>query len=334
MAIGDPTGGDLAVGTTNGSTLPESPSYEEREVSLGAGVALVSGTQYAICVGNSASASADAIAVSGQIFPNANYADGYYADSNDSGSSWSQDDWIDLWFKTKASAVEKDIYTDTGYALTNGYGTTWYSQIFTASSSYTITSVVLRLAQYGGGTPGTITVSIRAVQGAAPTKAENPTPTDAADDVTLDQETITWEDGGGATSYNVYYGDASGDLTLVSEGQEGLSFTVNGVTLGSPYDYIVTRYWRIDSINDDGTTTGDEWSFTTIRFTPPSSTYWYVTGSYYYRLLVDADGDLGDPPPGGVEDVDYIIVAGPPSPDNTPCRLVVAANNTIFYEDV
>lgn len=110
------------------------------------------------------------------------------------------------------------------------------------------------------------------VGGGAPTKAKTPTPVNAADDVTLDQETITWEDGGGATSYDVYYGDTSGSLSLVSGGQEALSFTIDGITLGSPFDYLITRYWRIDAINDVGETTGDEWSFVSIVFDPPVPT--------------------------------------------------------------
>jgi len=332
MAItAEPTGADLCSGTTPGDTLPNwNAGAEEREITFGAGVELTSGVVYAIVVRAPDAPPLDADVLI--YMSNANpYANGNESASPDSGSSWTGNETYDWWFKTKAGAVEKDTNEPATANFDECAGTDWFAQTFTASSTYTITSVVLKLERFMWDTTGTVTVSIKAVAG-APTKATNPTPTNAADDVTLDQETITWEDGGGATSYNVYYGDTSGALTLVSEGQAGLSFTVNGATLGSPYDYIVTRYWRIDSINATGTTTGDEWSFTTIRFTPPSPTYWYST--FYYRLLVDGDGDLGDPPPVGVEDTDYVIVAGPPSPDNTPCRLVVAANNTIFYEDV
>jgi len=320
MAAGDPTGGDLCSGTTDGSTLPESPNVEEREITFSEGYALESGRKYAIVVRNSAAASADAVSITGEIFPDASYADGYYADSDDAGSSWSQDDWIDLWFKTKADEVEKDTYTDTGYTNNNVYGDKWYAQIFTASEAYTITSVILRIGQYGGGTPGTITASIRNVSGeeTLPTKATNPTPSDAATDVTLDQATITWDDGGDTDTYNVYYGIESGNLSLVSSGIEvgSESFTITDITDGSPFEYVVTRYWRIDSVNDDGTTTGDEWSFTTIRLDPPAETYWYSTGGYYYRLLPQYDSETGefdgygDPPGTGVENVDWEKLTG------------------------
>jgi len=146
---------------------------------------------------------------------------------------------------------------------------------------------------------------------ALPSKPVNPTPSDAADDVTLDQETITWEDGGGATSYDVYYGDTSGDLTLVSEGQTGLSFTIDGITLGSPFDYLVTRYWRVDAVNAAGTTTGDEWSFASIAFDPPLPT----------GVTLNAEGEPTGTPTG---ESNMITVR----------KLVVAANDKIWYEDI
>jgi len=113
-----------------------------------------------------------------------------------------------------------------------------------------------------------------------PDKAITPGPTHENIEVTLDHENLTWIDGGlgesnEATHFNVYYGTASGALTLVSSGQAaGVAsnlFTVWGVEYGSPYDYAVTRYWRIDSTNGAGTTTGDEWSFTTLSegYVPP-----------------------------------------------------------------
>jgi len=115
---------------------------------------------------------------------------------------------------------------------------------------------------------------------ALPEKAITPGPTNANEAVELDQEDLTWVDGGlgeanEATHFSVYYGTTSGALTLVSSGQAaGVAtnlFTVWGVEYGSPYDYAVTRYWRIDSTNTAGTTTGDEWSFTTLSegYVPP-----------------------------------------------------------------
>jgi len=166
-----------------------------------------------------------------------------------------------------------------------------------------------------------------------PTKATNPTPSDTNADVTLDQATITWEDGGGADTYNVYYGTTSGDLgDAVSSAQAGASFTVTDITNGSPYDYLTTRYWRIDSTNNVGTTTGDEWSFTTIRAQSPKVTYLY--NNEYYQLLIQDNGTYGDhPADGGVEDTDYVVVTYEPNFIRSNIKLISAANNSIWFED-
>jgi hypothetical protein len=118
-----------------------------------------------------------------------------------------------------------------------------------------------------------------------PTKATSPSPLNAADDVTLDQATISWTDGGGADTFNVYYGTSSGSLSLVSSTQAGTSFSL---TTYLPYTYSVTRYWRIDSTNSYGTTTGDEWSFTTIVFDQPQVSYRLISGG-------SGDGPYDDP---------------------------------------
>lgn len=335
MAVGDPTGADLASGTTNGNTLPEwLSSWEDREVSLGAGIELTNGVTYAIV--SRAPDAAPNDTVYWAMNPSGAYAGGSAYGSGDSGSTWSAEAAEDNWFQTKASAVVKDSYTDTSGFDNNGADDVdWVAQTFTASSTYTITSVVLRLARWPGSSPGTVTVGIRATVG-APTKATTPAPSDAATDVTLDQATITWVDGGNADTFNVYYGDTSGNLTKVSDAQAGVSFTVTGITLGSPYAYIVTRYWRIDSTNTAGTTTGDEWSFTTIRIDPPTKTYIYhATGQRYY-LLVQSDGSYGDPPGTGVENTDYVFLAAGYEFNaiSTNRKLVSCANSKIWIEDI
>lgn len=62
-------------------------------------------------------------------------------------------------------------YTGEGVNGVAPYGSNWYCGTFTAGSTYTITSIGLRLAR-NGTTPGTITVSIRATSGGLPTGAD------------------------------------------------------------------------------------------------------------------------------------------------------------------
>jgi len=152
---------------------------------------------------------------------------------------------------------------------------------------------------------------------ALPEKAITPGPTHENTSVTLDQNDITWVDGGlgmsnEATAFSVYYGRESGDLTLVSSGQAAggatNAFVIWDLLYGSPFDYAITRYWRIDSTNEAGTTTGDEWSFTTITFDPPAPS------------PSDPDGDF---PPDYTFDPNFI---------RTKNRLVLAAGHQVWYE--
>lgn len=330
MAAGDPTGNDLVSGTTDGDTLPEPwppTEPEEREISFGAGTELTSGVTYAVVVrapdaSNSSDAGLWQMVADGTGIGGSGTIALYY--STNGGSTWSSQAPAKVWFKTYAGAALRDHctfdYEGSGAWL---YGSAyWSAMTFTASSTYTITKIKLRLYRVAGATPGTITVGIRATVG-APEKPINPTPSDTADDVTLDQQTITWEDGGNATSYNVYYGDTSGDLTLVSEGQAGLSYTIWDTTLGSPFDYLITRYWRVDAVNASGTTTGDEWSFVTIDFDQLQVSYRLISGG-------SGNGPYDDPP--GTQGTDWEYTGL----NNmiTVRRLVVAANSKIWYESI
>lgn len=144
-----------------------------------------------------------------------------------------------------------------------------------------------------------------------PGKPINPTPTDEASDITLHSITGTWESGGDTDSYNVYYGTLSGFLELVEAGVTDLSLDLVEEKF-SVYGKI--SYWRIDAVNENGTTQGDEWVFTTMTFAPP-----LPTG---YSL------DYGEDPP---------VLAGTPTGESnmmTVRKLIVAANDKIWYEDI
>lgn len=208
----------------------------------------------------------------------------------DSDAIETPDDGIDAWhlseYWLRLSSLEADTEYDVYLRGKENVGADWENS---NTDSFTTTSV----------------------GGSVPTKAKNPTPTDAANDVTLDQATIVWEDGGGATSYDVYYGEDAGSLSLVSGGQEELSFTIDGITLGSPFEYLVSRTWRIDPINDVGVTVGDVWTFVCIAFDPPLPT----------GVTLDAEGDPTGTPTGE-------------SGMLTIRRLVAAAEDKLFYENI
>jgi len=155
-----------------------------------------------------------------------------------------------------------------------------------------------------------------------PNKPINPTPAHLATGLTLDATTGTWENGGGATSYNVYYGTLSGFLSLVESGVTDLSLVLTENNFES---YREIYYWRVDAVNEHGTTQGDEWAFTTIYFYPPLPHYTLI-------LLDGPDFTYGDGINyGGDEGIDwhwdgYNFI-------RTSRRLVAAAANTIWYEE-
>jgi len=100
---------------------------------------------------------------------------------------------------------------------------------------------------------------------AVPSKATTPSPEDEDTDVDFTDLTLSWTDGGGADTFDVYLGP-SGDMTKVSTAQAGDSYESDAEELAglfSEWPTITEIHWRIDSTNDDGTTTGDEWTFKT-----------------------------------------------------------------------
>ncbi|KKN01086.1 hypothetical protein LCGC14_1131240 [marine sediment metagenome] len=112
---------------------------------------------------------------------------------------------------------------------------------------------------------------------ATPSKPITPAPSDSSTTVTLDQTTLSWVDGGNADTYDVYFG-LSGNMTLQSSAQAGLSWSIDSL----PLSYNTAYQWRIDATNVYGTTTGDTWGFTTIAFAPPVAT---VAGSASPNML-------------------------------------------------
>ena len=99
-----------------------------------------------------------------------------------------------------------------------------------------------------------ITVSMSASEASAPALAETPSPLNGASDSSLNP-TLTWAAVEGAESYNVYFGtSAPGEL---QSSQTETSFDAGILEANTTY------FWRVDTVNANGTTTGTVWSFTT-----------------------------------------------------------------------
>ncbi len=142
----------------------------------------------------------------------------------------------------------------------------------------------VRGVQESGGEPGTCYSLLRIytqnlgnaatpVRGGSftPGKATNPNPANEAIAVS-ESATLSWSAGSWANTHKVYFGTSNpppyrGEQTATS---------FNPGTM----DLRTVHYWRIDEVNNTGTTTGDLWTFTTKS----------VTGDFD----ADTDVDLSD----------------------------------------
>ncbi|MBX7227603.1 MAG: T9SS type A sorting domain-containing protein [Chitinophagales bacterium] len=95
-----------------------------------------------------------------------------------------------------------------------------------------------------------------------PNAATVPTPANSAMNVSINAD-LSWVDGGGAATYDVYFGTSSPGA--FQGNQTTATFDPGTMTNSTVY------YWRIDAVNSCGTTTGAIWSFTTesVACIPP-----------------------------------------------------------------
>ena len=112
----------------------------------------------------------------------------------------------------------------------------------------------------------------------SPEQVTNRSPRQSAQGVSIGVA-VSWKDGGGATSYDVYFGTSD---------PPGFVRNQTGTTYDPPGDltHDAIYYWRIDPRNGAGVTTGSVWSFQTI------------TKSSEYDLVVDSLPVVGPLAPG------------------------------------
>ncbi len=89
----------------------------------------------------------------------------------------------------------------------------------------------------------------------APAQVSGPNPFSGATEISIDVNP-TWSAAARATSYDVYFGTDANNLAF--QGNQTATSFEPGTLLNS-----TTYFWRIDSVNDAGTTMGIVWSFTT-----------------------------------------------------------------------
>lgn len=87
-----------------------------------------------------------------------------------------------------------------------------------------------------------------------PAAASNLFPADGEVNVSLNAK-LNWTAGSGAELHDVYFGTTSPPALQATQGGTGFN--------PGPLHANTTYYWRVDEINDGGTTPGSVWSFTT-----------------------------------------------------------------------
>jgi len=187
--------------------------------------------------------------VSGTATGTINYT--FWWDCNDSGTS------VD-----SVSSVCGDPWNSTYGAKFDGV---WddpkaVSHTYSTAGTYSAKVIVER----GNAPPVEKRITISANTSLEPpSKATSASPSNGATNISVSTD-VSWSDGGGATSYNVYFGTDSTPDSGYKGNQTSTSYDPD------PLDYDTTYYWRIDAKNSDGTTTGDVWHFTTQEDSIPS----------------------------------------------------------------
>ena len=123
--------------------------------------------------------------------------------------------------------------------------------------------------------------------GSLPVKATTPSPAHEATNVLFSQATLSWVDPGTgeqiATSFDVYINEIK--TSTVTEPVAAI------VSFLLPTSYT----WRVDSINADGTTTGDTWTFT-VDDSPiinvQNNGVWHPNGTYT-AIIYAPDSNVG-----------------------------------------
>ena len=151
----------------------------------------------------------------------------------------------------------------------NDTGEVWFQnsgthtiRIQTREDGVDVDQIVISPVTYVNNAPGPVSndSTIVAKPGGGGSDPQDPpaapaSPSPANGATTGTSVTLTWS-AAGATSYDVYFGSAN-PPSLAAAGRTTASYPVSGLNEG------VTYYWKVVARNDDGTTTGPVWSFTT-----------------------------------------------------------------------
>jgi len=275
MAVGDPTGPALATATRS-LNLGTKAEYKFTFVTP---YTVNTGTTYAIVVKRPNVTNSDDAAE--WFYKEGQTSRGTALYSTDGGSTWldapfstvKQDYWIQFW----DGVTLKDSYTfTTPDGDMNIRDAVWGAQTFDPTSTHSLSAVTIQLEDLNRYVdpqePEDITVELYATETAGvPSKASNPSPADASGPgINFETPTLSWT--GDGDTYDVY-GGGGANWVLLASGISDTSYTLDANDL-LQFKGLGTASWRVDSINDEGTTQGDVWTFDPrpAKVTNPSPT--------------------------------------------------------------
>jgi len=163
---------------------------------------------------------------------------------------------VDLSWTAGIASDSSDVYfgtdptPDSGEFQGNQPGTTFYPGTMAEDTYYWRIDAV--------NNEGTTTGPVWSFTVGPPGKAVGPSPYDSSTGIPVNAD-LSWTAGEAADSSDVYFGtDPTPDSGEFQGNRVGTTFHPGTMAEGTTY------YWRIDSVNTLGTTTGEVWSFTTI----------------------------------------------------------------------
>ncbi len=111
---------------------------------------------------------------------------------------------------------------------------------------------------------------------------ENPYPENNTENVEV-ATILSWENGNAATSYNIYFGTENPPVNFKGN-QTATSYDPGGLLDSTVY------YWRVDAVNEHGTTAGNVWQFTSEPFHEAINAYWDFNRGFG-SIVLDQSGN-------------------------------------------
>jgi len=293
---GKPSGADLVFTTIDGDLLTTNTSGQWKIITLPSIYSVGIGDKFAIVVRRSG---ADGPKFGWRVDSTApSYSGGCRVRSTDSGETWTEYPDRDFMFETH----EEDIDYSLG-ELELDWNLPFNWRIDAKNDDGTTTGDVWNFSTSN-----------------LPAKPVNPTPANGEEHVSVYLGKIEWEDGNPenpADSYDVYFSKVGQIYWPIKLGSTSNTYFLLPSSLYTSENY----NWRVDAVNESGTTTGDMWYFTTqpvagwIRagfslgdegvgiagdIAMDDDKYLYISGDghpeadFYYPTLKKVDPDTGE----------------------------------------